>query len=223
LAPDAESVITPGNDGLLDIIIDTEQPTYVTVSFTGAATMHADTMLTYTVYVQNQESPVNVYCKCGLDMAQFGARMTSASGAGTGIIFSMTLKHLTPETSYKMNVLVEDAEGHYALYTAAQGITTLASTTDILLDVVLWIGLTLMLLLIAGCVYLSVKNKQLTRELEIELHEVPQPHRAVSRNKTPTNTGTKGKKYARLLTSEEHEEEDAVYLHTEEDDYNSHS
>jgi hypothetical protein len=208
IAEDPAKKPIPGNDGLLNVMVDPENPSYIIVSFEGATSTEYDS-LTYSVYYHFQDDDVNMYSMCGCERALFGGRFTSTDSTAQ---HTLTLKNLHYETTYKFNVVANDEDGRYGLYTATQGFVTLSAPGMDWTEILLWVGIPLVIILVVGMIYMTIKNRSLTKELEIEMEDVPS--RAVRKamrgppTARATNTGKKAKNYAQLLTEDDDVEDD---------------
>jgi len=78
--------------------------------------------------------------------------------------------------------------------------------------IILGIGIPLVVICIAAIVYLSVKNRQLTQELQIEMHDVPKSiDNAFSLDLgSSERPATASQKYSRLLSEVEDDEKELV-------------
>jgi len=143
-----------------------------------------------------------------MPLADFHCR-TAASGL-----------NLKAGVSYDFNVVVQDNIGQYALYEFGQA-TALPKTDatggggGIPLGILLGAGIPVFIVTIVVIVYLVIRNRKLTKELEIEMHDVPKAvvrkavrgqldEGQVTSEKAP-KPNKQDKKYSRLITEEDDE------------------
>lgn len=168
--------------------------------------------LNYTIYYARSATKAVMYSYCGLERA---TAYKSFKGTGQDTI-KQTVYGLAKGTSYDVNVLVRDAKGAKKLYQPTAFKT--ATDEDVpsgdggrTLGLVFAIGIPLAIVVAIGCIYLVVKNRKLTKELEVEMHDVPKAavRKAV---KGPQGevieqpAGGQSQKYHKLLTDDDPDE-----------------
>ena len=63
-------------------------------------------------------------------------------------------------------------------------------------------GIPLFIIILAGFIYLAIRNRKLTQELDIEMSDVPHSALRKAAQGPPSVRQAKSKKYERLLTEE---------------------
>jgi len=151
-----------------------------------------------------------MYSKCGIIQAQSLNPFYYNNGTTAPIV--ATVKNLVAGKSYKFNVVVEDQLGQQTLYSTAPGTTEDGAPSEIPLVYILGFGIPAGALILALIIYLVVRNRKLTKELEIEMHDVPK-HAVRKAVAGPPSTRQRvgGKEaqrqpYNRLLQEDEDEE-----------------
>jgi hypothetical protein len=177
-----------------------------------SATYAQDT-LKYTVYYTVADSPIVMYSACGVSRAQaLPPFIYSKSQSGSIVV---TVKNLQRNRSYKFNVLVADPEGQTTLYTPTVATTAdLPPSDDIPFVYILGIGIPVGALILVFVIYLIVRNRKLTKELEIEMHDIPKSavRKAVAGPPSArSGKDTQRQPYNRLLQQDEDDEESGDY------------
>jgi hypothetical protein len=161
------------------------------------ATSPTGSALTYTAYYSRDDSGVVMYSMCGLDYAY---KSKEHSGPNTDSELTIKISNqehsIRKEHTYRVNVAVVDADGHYAVYEWTQ----ITASEDFGSQWYILVGAIAVILLMVCVCYLVVKNRRLTQELEVEMGDIP---KAVVRKATrgpasrPQQKGTVN--YAQLL------------------------
>jgi len=139
--------------------------------------------MTYTVYYQKASTipPPVMYTKCGL---QAGALLllnpivTTGSLTATTMTYQTSAGALDPNILYIFNVVAQDENGTYVAYRMTSPISLVNGGTDggassTTMKYVLGIGIPVVVLMALGCGYLFWQNRQLSKELDVEMHDVP--------------------------------------------------
>lgn len=193
----------------------------VTLRWSPATSSYPAADLAYTVYFAPAESKKVMYTQCGLENKDLGvvpfATVTGAAALTDGK-YTTVVKGLKSGSSYDFNVLVKQPNSLHAVYNAARAVASSASVPSdggIPMSYVLGIGLPLFVIIIGVVVYLFVRNRKLTKELDVEMHDVPKsavvkavrgPPGAVHGAAEDANA----KKYSRLLTEDDADEGDGT-------------
>jgi hypothetical protein len=131
-------------------------------------------MLTYTIYWATQNSPFVMYSACGLAKVPNSQRTSFTWRDSTAPLISKTITGLLKDTTYKVNVMVTDYKGASTLYVTSNARTTDADAPKpISLGLLLGILLPLSAVILAAMIYLIVRNRKLTKELNFEMHDIP--------------------------------------------------
>jgi hypothetical protein len=172
--------------------------------------------VTYEVYMVPTSSDSVMYTECGIaqpDVKQFATVTGATAQAGR---IAVEVDGLTKGETYKFNVIVSSDSNTKALYDA---VSTKVSPNDvggngISMKYILGIGIPVFIVIVAVVVYLCLRNRKLSKELQIEMHDVP---KAVLRKAVrgpaarATGAGKAAKKYSRLLNEDdEGSDEDGV-------------
>jgi len=195
-------------------------PGGITLSWSSATPAASTDTLKYLVYyaIADDNRPIVMSTECGLKTSAlpYAAPLDDNKG-----VMSLTLSDNLKPTSYLFNVLVFDQNGQYALYTHVGPMKIAPSETpdggSLPISWILGIGIPVFLITIVAIVYLVIRNRKLTKELEIEMHDFPKavvrkavrgplepepaPNNEMKQNKKSD------KKYSRLLTDDDEEED----------------
>jgi len=192
--------LQPGNKGKIEV--STPQASSVVLTFAKANVLsghYTDNDLQYTVYSAALPSDIAMYSACGLEYANASDPFT-AQGKDT---LSFTVTGLTPHVKYMFNVGVHTTDQvASALYRAQEGIKTLhpsdISNGGVDVDFLLEIGIPAVLLIAVGVGFLLWKNRRLSQELDIEMHDIPK----AALRKAVRGPGFRSKPYSRLLQTD---------------------
>jgi len=188
----------------------------ITLSWPPATPAQSGDTLKYLVYYASYTSDTIMSSECGLTTS--------------GTIYGKALDH-SPQMSvtltninaakYIFNVLVYDQNGQFGLYKDTGPLTIPSSDSpdgsSLPISWILGIGIPVFLITIVAIVYLVIRNRKLTKELEIEMHDVPKAvvRKAVrgptepepAPNSEMKQNKKSDKKYSRLLTDDDEEED----------------
>jgi hypothetical protein len=184
----------------------------VVVSFQPASSTSS---LSYQVYYAKRADHAVMYTACGVQKRGMrGGAALNVPGTQTDPL-SVTVEGLDVGVDYEFNVLVTDANGLVSIYRQSI-IRTLSSDVGdeqqaTILKWVLRVGIPAFVIIVALVIYLYVRNRKLSKELEVEMHDVPKAavRKAVRGPAAAAAAGGKNpKNYSRLLNEAEEEEED---------------
>jgi hypothetical protein len=216
---------TPGNDGKIGFL-NIATPGAIKLSFEAAVSPKSHIkpeQLRYAIYYSEAADKVVMFSFCGL---QTKANMASNfTGLARGTTYTGTILNLVYKREYVVNVIVTDPEGERTVY-RMQSVTT-AGQDDIPnpndgtpIGTYVGIGGAVIGVLVIGVAVLFYRNRKLSKELEVEMHDVPKESLRKAMRGPPTGTDvvddvdakTKQKKYHKLLTDDD---EDYVPPETE--------
>jgi len=145
----------------------------VRLSFTRATSPRGDTLL-YTVYYSKQSAGIVMYSFCGLE------RAIKASQSFTFIEpkAERTITGLIPDEVYIFNVMVttQDEPSSRAVYSIVYQASSNSPAPESSSSSVGWllgIGGAALLIAVACIVSLALRNRKLSKELEVEMHDIP--------------------------------------------------
>jgi len=202
-----------------DLSTDTDTSNSIIVSFAPATTAKLNHKLKYTVYYSLKKYNLAMYSVCGAELARgHSDTFTIDPSQLVDGIYSRTVKGLQPDSWYSFGVVVEDADGLKVSYRAREH-----KTRDIdsdggaksSLKYLFIFGIPLIIILGSALIYLIYRNRRLTQELEIEMHDVPKsavrkavrgPASELSDEERKANRNSKN--YSKLLTDEDEVDDD---------------
>jgi len=128
----------------------------------------------------------------------------------------VVVPNLNSGSSYSFNVLVTEPGNSWSVYTPSSAmvvnvVTGDDSSSSSNLRWIFGLGIPIVILLLAGIAYLVYRNRQLSKELEIEMHDVPKSavRKAVrgpeGNIQEPARPNKNAQKYSTLLTEDEDE------------------
>ena len=164
-------------------------------------------VIKYDVYFALGDSPAIMYSNCGLARTTF---VTTVTG-GTGKI-QVEIPGLQKETNYRINVVARDEHDVTTLF-QDRPVRTAAEPGDgggdggLPINLLLGVGIPLFIIIVSTIVYLCVRNRKLTKELDVEMHDVPKSA-VLKAVRGPQGRAEGPKKYSRLL--EDDDDEDGV-------------
>jgi hypothetical protein len=185
------------------------------VQFTAASSTSA---VQYTVYHSPSVKRTVMYSLCGLRESPNKATAVQLppNQPETGVI-SVVLRDLLKGVSYDINVGVAQAahpeEAALYRYTSITVLDDIPGNGGLPIKWLLGIGLPVFLIILAVVIYLIVRNRKLTKELEFEMQDAPKsavrkavigPQGFDAKDEFKANK--QSKTYSRLLTSEEDDE-----------------
>jgi len=212
----------PGDHGRLTL--GTPRPRTVEITWTPAQVATSSRVLTYTVYYAEALQNLVLYTVCGLQLATASTPLT-VSSTNNGSMLTHQIEELVPGVNYQFNVMVEDDQGYRSVYKFSPGIKptdgdTTTSGGGLPMKYLIGVGVPVGIVILLGIVYLVIKNRKLTKELEIEMHDVPKAAvrkavggsldgESVTTTKGPQDKDNKkeAQKYHKLLTEDEDETE----------------
>jgi len=140
----------------------------------------SSTGVTYTVYYQATNSPLApvMYTRCGLKATAINAGVQPVTGPTIkGAPMTQVIPGLTQTQTYYFNVIVEDGNGNYWAYTHTSPISLSNNpgpgNNSGIMKYVYGVGIPVLVVLILGVAYLVYKNRELSKELDVEMHDVP--------------------------------------------------
>ncbi len=195
----------------LDLSVSTPNIGAIRVKVDACTRQNADAPVQYRLYVVPENEPGTASTKCGLERLRNEPTGVYEESAFTNKVMYVDVKGLEKGATYRVNVVAVDTDGKYVVYRPAT-ITTLDvapagdSNTGTIVAIVVPIGV--ILLIVIFCLYL--RNRRLTKELEIEIHDVPKSAvRKAVRGPTSDQADSAGpakkptEKYSQLLTEDE--------------------
>jgi hypothetical protein len=184
----------PGDGGILRSAADVNS---VFLSWDPATSQTADSLLKYTIYYSTERTDVVMYSFCGLAFATKAAEFSTVSTNR----LSYTVKGLSTGETYRFNVVVEDTSGNKQVYRQIAGVKVLGpSSSSYPVGKVLAIAIPMALAVTCVVICLIVKNRKLTQELRIEMHDVPKS--AFDKATRDPAQRVKGANFSRLLEEE---------------------
>jgi hypothetical protein len=185
----------------------------------------ADTIHYNIYYARTDDQMAVLYSFCGVDQTTLASHLTyPVSSAGQ--LVSVVVDKLQSNTFYSFNILAYEPDSNLgrSLYSVQGPVQTLDSTPVVLpLKWILGIGIPAFFVLVGFVLYLYVKNRRLTKELSIEMHDVPKAAvRKALRGPQASATGqakpnAQTQKYSQLLATDE--DTGPTTTQTEEDPY----
>jgi len=193
------------------LLLGTSHEDSVDLEFTPATSpLGADEPLIYTIYWGTPETadpPYVMYSFCGIANANAGKPFSDPK-AGEAI--KVTVPELLSSTKYMFNVMVADSKGQRSLYNQMEiGTTGPNDKKAIPLSLILGVLFPVGAILVITIIYLCVRNRKLTKDLEIEMHDVPKGVVKKVTGDPATRDSTKEKEsktYHRLLQEEDPED-----------------
>jgi len=197
-------------------------PGGITLSWSAAAPVHPNDILKYRVFYAEDTPNLVMSSECGLTRSAhpYGDPLDGDANKPTmSIKIDKDLKYI----SYLFNVLVYDQNGGFAIYKQVNSIHIFPPEdgpdgNSLPISWILGIGIPIFLITTVAIVYLFIRNRKLTKELEIEMHDVPkavvrkavrgplEPEPAPNTEAMKQNKKS-DKKYSRLLTDDDEEED----------------
>lgn len=208
--PTTNPVEIKGDQG--KIVLSTHEANSITVSFRKLINYATPSSLTYTVYYSKDADKRAMYSFCGVARSSEAVILKNSDSPSDTFVW--VIRDLEPRVSYQVNVVVKNEDGHQGIYTF-QTVSTL-SPDDISggggsLKYILGIGIPVCIVLVIGIIYLFVRNRKLTKELDVEMHDIPKSAfrkavrgpPSVAEGEQETKPNKKAQKYSRLLTEDE--------------------
>jgi len=208
----------PGNNAML--VIAYTDANQVTVSFEAALRPDGSPVTKYTAYYYDDAYDTQqtaMYSLCGIEgtYASNGAVVFDVEeeggggGGGVYIVIDGSYDAIRADRTYKLNIVAEDDDGNQVPYQwtyftpSAAGSGVGIATWEIAL------GIAVVVVLLVTLAYLIIRNRSLTKELDIEMQDVPKS--VVRKALAGPRGGGKTKTYAQLLMDDD-EDEDGDYI-----------
>jgi len=189
--------------------------TAVAISFQPAQAREPSSTIVYTIYYATPNQNAVMFSPCGMrDHAT--PKKVYATGAGA---VTQVIKDLSPGVTYVFNVVAQYDNNQFNHLPAVYSPKSITMPDNgggggLPIKLVLGIGIPVVLLAIGALVYLILRNRKLSKELKIEMHDVP---KAAVRKAMVGPTGSdhtedlkankQSKTYSRLLSTGDEDDE----------------
>jgi len=165
--------VTGPNVGRGLLVVKSETGT-LELQFNPAKSRYAPEQLIYIVYWSPASSSAVMYSICGLETATHGPPTTFQDNVGSSMLsYIIEDGSLQNDIVYTFNVLVQDPAKLKALYTPATGSLGNDGGAGVPVKIILGVSLPVAAILVLLIVYLCVRNRNLTRQLDIEIQDLP--------------------------------------------------
>jgi len=155
------------------VILAKSHPDSIELQFSPAtSTNYTVNQLKYTVYYTSDPSTV-MYSTCGVQYAQqLNSFYFNSTAPNSSIVF--LVKGLDKDHSYRFNVMAQDPTGQTTFYNEIAATTAEEPPSDeVPYTYIFGIGIPVGILILIFIIYLLVRNRKLTKELEIEMTDMP--------------------------------------------------
>jgi len=203
------------------ILTSTPTKGVIRIQFKPAHPTSSSKTLSYQIFYSKDSQPgLVMYTRCGLENA-ISYKIVQVETSSNEYV-SVDIEDLEGNEYYSINVLAYDTTPTaYSLYKPQSGIQVLNDEVDgdssRKLRYIFGIGVPAAILVFGFVAYLVYRNRQLTKELSIEMHDVPKSavRKAVRGPPTDVNSSYRpnkaGQKYSTLLSEDEEGDEDDIY------------
>jgi len=193
----------PGNNGALKIELTNQG---VLVTFANARSPIGKT-LQYKAFFSDKDSNIVMYSQCGLEYA-FSSKSVLGDPSGTTSILLTNKDHFLQEgQSYKINVAAIDSDDYYGIYQwGTIDVSEFRGGSGFMYTLIIIAVVVLML----AVVILIIRNRRLSKELEVEMGDIPKAVVRKAVRGPPAVAGNQQKgtvNYNQLLESPEDEGE----------------
>eukprot|EP01006_Ploeotia_vitrea_P032269 TRINITY_DN64533_c0_g2_i1.p1 TRINITY_DN64533_c0_g2~~TRINITY_DN64533_c0_g2_i1.p1 ORF type:complete len:2597 (-),score=1385.65 TRINITY_DN64533_c0_g2_i1:818-8563(-) len=202
----------------LNLRASTPEKGTVELRWSSAQSSKGEMSLRYSVYVASYKKNLVMYTRCAVEREVVKEYTLGIRKSTDDDTWSITIDDLDTDSNYIFNVFVYDEDDRYTPYRPTTLKTvpggddggTPSTSGGLPTKLILGVGVPLVLIVVVVIGYLANKNRKLSKELEIELGDIPK--RAIDKavRGPPSAQTQKGQfRFSRLLTEEE-EEDDGV-------------